>query len=112
LLISLVLDDQFNIRYNPHLYRLRCNGHVLNLTTNTFLFNTADKALTAYNNPRILKAALPSKEELDAWQKKGPLGKLYNLVVYIQHTPQRHTKFSALSHGLGLVRDNLTRWNS
>jgi hypothetical protein len=44
--------------------------------------------------------------------KKGPLGKLHNLVVYIQRTPQRRSKFSALSHGLGLVRDNSRRWNS
>ena len=107
-----MLHDQFNISYDPHLHRLRCNGHVLNLAANAFLFNTADEALAAYNNPGILEAALPSEKELDAWRKKGPLGKLHNLVVHIQRTPQRRTKFSALSHGLGLVRDNSTRWNS
>jgi hypothetical protein len=107
-----VLHNQFNIRYDPHLHRLRCNGHILNLTANEFLFNTADEALAAYNNPGILEAALPSEKELDAWRKRGPLGKLHNLVVHIQRTPQRRTKFSALSHGLGLIRDDSTRWNS
>jgi hypothetical protein len=82
-----VLHDQFNITYDPHLHRLHYNGYVLNLAANAFLFNTADEALATYNNPGILEAALPSEKELDAWRNDRPLGKLHNLVVYIQRTP-------------------------
>jgi hypothetical protein len=67
-LLSFV-SRMLNIRYDPHLHRLRCNGHVSNLAADTFLFNTADEALAAYNNPGILEAAIPSEKELDAWRK-------------------------------------------
>jgi hypothetical protein len=62
-----VLHGQFNITYDPHIRRLLCNGHVLNLAANTFIFNTNDETLAAYNNCGFLEAALPSEKELDAW---------------------------------------------
>jgi hypothetical protein len=33
-------------------------------------------------------------------------------MVEINRTPQRRNQFKLLSHGLLLVRDNSTRWNS
>jgi hypothetical protein len=49
---------------------------------------------------------------MDNWRQKGPLGKLHNLVVYIQRSPQRMASFLLLSQGKRLARDNKTRWNS
>jgi len=49
---------------------------------------------------------------MDYWRQKGPLGKLHNLVVYIQRSPQRIAKFREFSNNRNLARDNLTRWNS
>ena len=83
LLIILVLDHQFQIQYDPKHHRLRCNGHILNLAANSFLFKTADEALADYNNTIIAISDLPSEKELEEWRKKGPLRKLYNLVVKI-----------------------------
>ena len=49
---------------------------------------------------------------MEQWRRKGPLGKLHNIVVYPQRSPQRLANFRELSGGRNLVRDNSTRWNS
>ena len=49
---------------------------------------------------------------MENWRQQGPLGKLYNIVVYIQRSTQRIQAFKELSGGRRLVRDNSTRWNS
>ena len=49
---------------------------------------------------------------MELWRQKGPLGKLHNIVVFIQRSPQRKELFLQLSHGRHLVRDQQTRWNS
>ena len=51
---------------------------------------------------------------MQAWRKKGPLGKLHNIVVFIQRSTQRIQRFKSLieANGLRLIRDNSTRWNS
>ena len=49
---------------------------------------------------------------METWRRKGPLGKLHNIVVYIQRSPQRRSAFQKLSQGRRLLRDNKTRWNS
>jgi hypothetical protein len=55
---------------------------------------------------------VPSQLEMNTWRRKGPLGKLHNIVVYIQRSPQRRAAFQKLSQGRHLIRDNKTRWNS
>ena len=49
---------------------------------------------------------------MESWRQQGPLGKLHNIVVYIQRSTQRIQAFKELSRGRRLVRDNSTRWNS
>lgn len=49
---------------------------------------------------------------MQTWRRKGPLGKLDNIVVYVQRSPQRVAAFLKLSSGKCLVRDNKARWNS
>ncbi len=42
----------------------------------------------------IILCLIHQKEkELEAWRKLGPIGKLYNVVIYIQKTPQRREAF-------------------
>jgi hypothetical protein len=53
-----------------------------------------------------------TEEELQQWRARGPLGKLHNIVVYVQRSPQRQASFLKHSNGKRLVRDNKTRWNS
>jgi hypothetical protein len=54
----------------------------------------------------------PIALEMEQWRCRGPLGKLHNLVVYIQRSTQRIAQFQELSGGCNLSRDNSTRWNS
>ena len=106
LILLIVLKDQYQILYNPHHHRLRCNGHIINLTAQSFLFQTENEALSNENNTNSF--VIPTAFEMEQWRQKGPLGKLHNLVVYIQRSTQRITQFRALSDSHNLTRDNST----
>lgn len=51
-------------------------------------------------------------KEIEDWRKHGPIGKLHNIVVDIQSSPQRMQEFMVLSKQNRPARDNKTRWNS
>jgi hypothetical protein len=53
-----------------------------------------------------------NNEQMKIWRKKGPLGKLHNVSVYITLSTQRLDAFKVISGNLRLPRDNSTRWNS
>lgn len=95
--------------------RLRCNGHIINLSAQSFLFpNILDKdnvvVLDAQINGQLPKEF--NNEQMKIWRKKGPLGKLHNVSVYITLSTQRLDAFKVISGNLRLPRDNSTRWNS
>jgi hypothetical protein len=65
--------------------------------------------------------------ELRNWRRRGPIGKLHNLILYINQSTNRRDAFKQcqldrpdtmrsdrLRHrqAYELTRDNLTRWNS
>lgn len=114
--------------------RVRCFGHILNL---------AAKALLEGKNPGLLRsfepgsqARLEAEEErdlLEQWRKRGPIGKLHNIVHFVRRSPQRRDSFAEVMAGkltaeeveefgrilfdgdlssLQLRPDNDTRWNS
>lgn len=93
---------------------MRCNGHVINLAAQAFLFQDTERgaadALAADNNDGL--KSVPTEQEIENWRKKGSLGRLHNIVVSIQRSTQRIERFKALSEGKVLIRDNSTRWNS
>jgi hAT family C-terminal dimerisation region len=105
-----VLFDQYEILYKPQHYRLRCNGHIINLAAQSFLFPTDPESLALENNTGLLTT--PTELEMKQWREKGPLGKLHNIVVHIQRSTLRLANFREISGGRNLVRDNSTRWNS
>jgi hypothetical protein len=80
------LRDQ-EVPYNGKQYRLRCNGHIINLAAQSFLFQTADEALEDYKYQNAEIFATPSESEMEEWRKKGPLSKLHNIVVSIKRSP-------------------------
>lgn len=99
--------------------RLRCLGHVINLSAKAFLygeeFDAFEKdAESVRENSELLK-------ELNIWRRRGPVGKLHNVVIFICRTPQRREKFAEIKgldgtpddyDHLSLLSDNATRWNS
>lgn len=91
---------------------LQCNGHVINLSAQTFLFWKISEDLDYLTESLNTVIAL-TQDQLERWRSMGPLGKLHNIVVqYIRLTPQRKQKFKKLSGGLLLHRDQKTRYNS
>ena len=57
------------------------------------------------------------KEELEAWRKWDPIGKLHNIVVWVRRSHGRRELFLSLAideegKKLMLIQDNATRWNS
>jgi hypothetical protein len=113
--------------YFPHMpykarqgRRLRCLGHVINLSARAFLygkeFDAFEKGIEhAQECSDLLK-------ELTTWRKRGPVGKLHNIIVFICRSPQRRDKFAKIKafdsdekgdfDHLNLIIDNATRWNS
>ncbi len=109
-LISVIADTlrEEGVFYDATQRRLRCNGHVINLAVQAFLFG---QTVDDYEYPENLIDS-PSDAQLNQWRKLGPLGKLHNIVVWITGSPQRIQAFKKHSEDLMPRRDNSTRWNS
>jgi hypothetical protein len=75
------------VKYNSKLHRLHCQGHVLNLAAQSFLFVTDKESLAEYKYTDSTKYTV-SLAEIKRWRQQGPLGKLHNIVVYIQASVQ------------------------
>jgi hypothetical protein len=78
---TLEVDDTTENRW------LCCLSHVINLAAKAFLLG---------QNPDAFERELKSVDECNEegkerefWRKRGPIGKLHNVVVYIRRTPQR-----------------------
>lgn len=100
--------------------RLRCIGHIINLAAQALLLGDDYRVFEA--DLRYAQALGDQQKELAAWRKRGPLGKLRNIVEFIQSTPQRREEFLAtpISDNLNdseldklmAIQDDATRWNS
>jgi hypothetical protein len=77
---GLTLDG---VEYEPKAHRLRCNGHIINLSVQAFLFEAHPNAFGDTKNTD----ENPTEEDLVRWRKIGPLGKVHNLVKYILASP-------------------------
>jgi hypothetical protein len=77
--------------YDPKQFRIRCFGHIINLSIQAFLRvsnrDNLDSSLTLY--------------DVDYWLKFRPLGKLYIVTNKTAVSPQITEKFKALSGGIG-----------
>ncbi|KAF4343861.1 restless-like transposase [Fusarium beomiforme] len=108
---------------DPKHRRVRCFGHVLNLVVKALLFG---------QNHEAFEAEVDGEPGFDAvqheiWRKKGPVGKLHNLVHWIHRSDKLTYRLRALQEEffqhsesprirarkpLDVVRDNQTRWLS
>jgi len=71
------------------------------------------KELQSYNNveANVDGILLDDKAQKARFRLLGPLGKAYNIVVYICSSPSYIARFRALA-GRIIPMDNYTRWNS
>lgn len=105
--------------FDPPQRQIRCCGHVLNLVCKAILFGND---CSAFENE--MADVVSEEQDLLLWRRKGPNGKLHNIVKYITRSPQRIQRFEAIQlrnlclrpddkkHVYKLVQDNATRWNS
>ena len=98
-----LIQPPHQIDYCPKLHRIRCQGHILNLSTQAFLGFTNDEAIEG--DTLTLK-------DLKAQKKYSALGKVHTFVVRRQRSPEQYQAFLQMSKGRAIPRDNSTRWNS
>jgi len=101
---------EYDINYDPKTHRLRCQGHIINLSINSFLYVTDLETLE--EDEEHLNQLKQTLKDIEEWRKFGPIGKLHNIVVDIQSSAQKMQEFMALSKQNRPARDNKTRWNS
>jgi len=100
---------------------VRCMGHVINLVAQAVLFG---EDVESFEDS--IANVTTEEVELRTWRRKGPIGKLHNLIRFICYSEQRRSLFlkvqreqppamrsQRLRGGVyELKHDNLTRWNS
>lgn len=74
--------------------RLRCVGHIINIAAQTFLYDNDKEAFTA--EVHGARSLADVKKQLDIWRKKGPIGKLHNIVTFIRRIPQHREQFRSM----------------
>ena len=115
--------------------RIRCFGHILNLVAKVFLEGDDHDLLQTLDLDSRRRLSLEEEDTLlKQWRKRGPIGKLHNIIHFIRRSPQRRNKFVDIVQRAGLspealaelgdvvnerdskfvqlVTDNDTRWNS
>jgi hypothetical protein len=106
-----------NCDFNSAHRRLRCNGHIINLAVQAFLFgknkDASDEAIRQVSqlSCREQEGVVGRAETATAWRQYGALGMLHNLVVWIRSSTQRYQAFLQAA-GRMIPQDNSTRWNS
>lgn len=130
---------QYDLDIHPKKSRLRCAGHIINLVCKSILFGTdvdcindvllhaADGADSDLSDGSVSQFEQllhsQSKDELavlKAWRKKGPVGKLHNIILHARSSEQRRNDFRRVQREADPDRKRLyqlvinggIRWNS
>ncbi|KAK5996251.1 Putative AC transposase-like protein [Cladobotryum mycophilum] len=105
--------------------RMRCFGHILNLVGRAFLYG--EDSETFEQESQHYEALKDIDKDLRHWRRRGPIGKLRNIVKFIRSSPQRSERFQHSAHELNtedfvlfeesdkeleVIMNNDTRWNS
>ena len=72
--------------------RGRCLGHIINLAAKAFIFGQDVEVFEMEAKPADNDAPVDLnvlKRAQLAWRKRGPIGKLHNVVIFIRSSPQR-----------------------
>jgi hypothetical protein len=108
---------------DPDEHHVLCIGHIINLVAYEVLFGSDIEAFELELENNVTAEIV----ELATWRRKGPIGKLHNLIRYITHSSKRRDKFFSIQElylkslrelperhkqPLDLVHNNVTRWNS
>ena len=64
---------------------VRCIGHIINLVAHKVLFGSDVESF----EHKLEYAVTAEVVELATWRRKGPIGKLHNIIRYILHLSER-----------------------
>lgn len=114
--VSAYLFENEDIEWDHIQQRIRCQGHIINLAVQAFLFKDVidTKQIESYEEDEENGKELNEKEKKDkqeTFRRMGVLGKLHNIVVHIRSSAAR-TKLFVSHAGRRIPLDNRTRWNS
>ena len=87
---------------DPVASRSRCLGHIINLAAKAFIFGKNVEAFQTVAdsvNDSTPWDAPAMRTAQDAWRKKGAIGKIHNIVVFIRISPQRREAFKKIHVG-------------
>lgn len=99
---------------------IRCCGHIFNLVGQAALFGHSEQLFA-----NDVEGVTEVEQELTLWRRRGPIGRLHNVITWINRSPQRVERF--VKHQLELIKptkpddkkdsyqlitDVTTRWNS
>ena len=98
------LESRFKRLWDIKQYRLRYYSYIVNLVVQAFLFES-------YNNNDNDNNDNDDKFRQIFWRQRSPLGKLYNIAIYICGFLIRYKEFVVFI-SRGLPFDNETKWNN
>ena len=85
---------------DPRASRSRCLGHIINLAAKAFIFGknvAAFEAVVDAVNDATPQDSPAMRATQNEWRKRGALGKLHNVVVFIRVSPQRREAFRKIT---------------
>jgi hypothetical protein len=85
---------------DPKASRSRCLGHIINLAAKAFIFGDNVNAFEAIVD--IVTDSTPWDSQTmrtaqNEWRKRGALGKIHNIIVFIRISPQRREAFKKIT---------------
>lgn len=87
---------QLHPERDPVASRSRCLGHIINLAAKSFLFgkntDAFDAIVDSVNDSSSQDSEVMRKAQLE-WRKRGPVGKVHNIITFIRASPQRKEAF-------------------
>jgi hypothetical protein len=100
-----------DIKWNATTQRIRCQGHIINLAVQAFLFQgfIDTSIIESYEATQMNGNEQSQNEEL--FQTMGVLGKLHNIITHSRSSAIRTALFKK-KVGRMIPLDNRTRWNS
>jgi hypothetical protein len=128
--LSRHLFTEYGIKFEPKKRRIRCLGHIINLSLSAFLFadnkksldeaiqeaidNEGDTTLCAIliEQRKAKKGKKKARDDFIGWREVGALGKLHNIAVRIRRSSILSDHWRSISPMKVLGIDNVTRWNS
>jgi len=94
--------------------RLRCIGHIINIVAKAFI-EADEKQLLKSLAVEQMQIHCSLEEEaklLKQWRRRGPIGKLHNIVHHIRRSPQRREAFNRAANYQGSSKADLTAFDA